>query len=334
MSDVEIGSWMLKFKLKEEDRILVQQELAKYVDSVEGFEDLEQEDIDTLVAFIEGIDGIVISKKNKLKKGIRSAWKPAGGALRSIALSTPVAAGRASVGAGISPDVSARPSRPTLPRQISEVVITVKAQSVSLLADCVKARRFVPRFPKCLYDDDGEEPHEGKVTPRMLSELVKLPRDQSREFASLPPANIEATDAAKLNTLISCQNYQLTDSHGDLEQCVDGTKRSPPAISCAAELSNPTHENGMYVWKISLQVCLRDMIFSLNCGCKKLFDMLKKETVKPKLTRMAQQPMPQTSVFNRSPMAGASRLGSLAVYQLHAAAESQGHSSSLENCAR
>jgi WD40 repeat protein len=76
MSDEAIGSWLIKFKLKAEDKILVEQELGLYVDSVEGFEDLERENIDALEAFIEGFEGIVIGKKNKLKNAIRSAWQP------------------------------------------------------------------------------------------------------------------------------------------------------------------------------------------------------------------------------------------------------------------
>jgi hypothetical protein len=76
ITDEGIDSWLVKFKLKEEDRTQVQQELEKYVESVEGFEDLEQEDIGALEVFIAAIDGLVISKKNKLKKAIRSAWKP------------------------------------------------------------------------------------------------------------------------------------------------------------------------------------------------------------------------------------------------------------------
>ena len=76
MGDEGINSWLAKFKLKEEHLTQVQQELEKCVESVDGFEDLEQEHIDALEAFIEEIDGLVISKKSKLKKAVRSAWQP------------------------------------------------------------------------------------------------------------------------------------------------------------------------------------------------------------------------------------------------------------------
>jgi TPR repeat protein len=76
MNDEEIYSWLGPFKLKEEGRKLLGQELGKYVENVEGFKDLDQENIDALESFIEAIDGIVIGKKNRLKTAVRSAWKP------------------------------------------------------------------------------------------------------------------------------------------------------------------------------------------------------------------------------------------------------------------
>jgi serine/threonine protein kinase len=73
MSEIEL--WLAGFGLPDECNVLMRDKLNELVGTLADFEHLEHEDFADLDEFISNLT-MIKSKRNQLKKGCRSAWKP------------------------------------------------------------------------------------------------------------------------------------------------------------------------------------------------------------------------------------------------------------------